>query len=637
MARLSHTYAGLLLGFLLLCWARPSWAVVQVSEKAGPEGKPVIVMENAVEAVTIDPTNGGRVSDFLWKPTGKPWILPKQLQGESGLFLDHVWQQTWPGELLHRPYEAKILERGPERASVEVSVIINGNGDKAISGVRVVRTMTITGDRPGMEVTIRLENPTTEPRSPGYWIQNIAQLNGSHDDMWTFRPTTRGTVRASFDYKLGIEVPAGTDNSFVYDPTAGWNAATQPSSGGGVVFLLDYNYLRCLYNCGGSTTMEWWYDQVRLAPGKAFETKVTLWPFTGMTAVSYAGRTLVGDLQMHLQGQDLALTNRMVAGPDGPAGPATVKLELLDYDTGAVLKGKEFPNVTVTATPVEQQLPVPGAPLAKNLLARTTVTAADGKSLVYENYRPYVAVMGTEKLYKTARPPRVRPIDRPAVITRTPHEGFRLLHLRGPFHNYYQLPEAVATLGNGELKYGSYGTFVYGPSISYFPSDYPELMAYDVIVLNNVPLEAMDEQTQQYLADYVENGGVLLVIGGYYSFGSGGYKGSEFEKLLPATTAGPFDMVKVKRGFITPPPAKDSKVGAAWAEKLIVRPEAQVLMKAGDVPFWIQWQRGKGRVIILAGTCYGEAPKGMTLFTEWSGWPAWLAAQLKQAVAETRQ
>ncbi len=208
------------------------------------------------------------------------------------------------------------------------------------------------------------------------------------------------------------------------------------------------------------------------------------------------------------------------------------------------------------------------------------------------------------------------------------------MHLRGIFHEYYRLPEAAKAI-NAELKYGSYGVFVYGPSLSYFPVDYPELMSYDVIVLNNVPIEAFDEISLQYLRDYVQNGGALLVIGGHWAFGGGGYKGSALEKLLPVTTRGKFDVLPLRDGVLQPQPAGAAHVGTLWRQDVLARPEAKVLMTAGGQPFWVQWKQGKGVVAVMTGVCYGEGKAGLTPFWEWSGWPAWLGGQLKAMVAET--
>ena len=97
----------------------------------------------------------------MWKATNKDWVLP----GNAGFFMDHVWQQTWPGELLGRPYEVRIVDAGPERATVEATVVIEGKGDSAIQGVQLTRRMTLRGDSPRVDVSIRLDNPTQEPRS----------------------------------------------------------------------------------------------------------------------------------------------------------------------------------------------------------------------------------------------------------------------------------------------------------------------------------------------------------------------------------------------------------------------------------------------------------------------------------------
>ena len=617
-------------GFVWIALACPVAAAVTVTSEKGPDGRRVVVMENAAMRLTVDPGRGGRVSSFIPKATGRDWVTP----GNTGFVMDHVWQQTWPGELLSRPYDVKIVSAGPDKGTVRASVTIQGAGDNTIAGVRLTRTMTLTGDRPRIDVTIRLDNPTGEARAPGLWVQNVIRVGGSRHDPWTWRPTTRGVLGASFDTQTNKPVRVGHKSDFAFDPVAGWSAETCPPAAEGVVFYMDYNHLRTLYNNAGSQSIEWWYDQVRLAPGKSFETKVVAWMVTGMTRVSHASLSLVSDLQMAGAGPSLVLRNRVVAGPDPVPGPVKVTLTLLDYDTARVVKTKTFAGVTVGTTPTEQALAVPNAPRDKNLLARATVTDARGKQQTYETYRPGPAVMGTEKPYKTSRPSRVRPIDRPAHITKTPHEGFRVLHLRGLFQNHYRLPEVARAL-RAELKHGSYRVFVYGPSLSYFPSGYRELMGYDAIVINNVPIEAIDDQTQQYLADYVEHGGVLVVIGGHWAFGGGAYKGSRLEQVLPVTTKAPFDVVPIANGLLDPQPPGGGHVGTAWIQDVLPRPTARVTVRAGGKPFWIEWKRGQGVAAVMTGVCYGEAPKGMGLFWLWSGWPKWLADRLATMSART--
>jgi len=607
-----------------------TWAATAV-ESTDAAGNRVVVMENAALKLTINPAAGGRVSSFIWKATGKDWVLP----GNSGFFMDHVWQQSWPGELLGRSYDVKILPTEPGTAAVSASVVIEGSGDKTIAGVRLTRTMTLTDDSPRVIVTYRFENPTPEPRAPGPWVQNVIAVGGARDDAWTFRPTTRGIITASWSDSKGTVLPAGYKDDFCFDPVAGWSAEVYTPTGEGIVFFMDYNNLRCLYNNGGSQSVEWWLEQVRLAPGKAWETTVELFAFQGLKGVTYASPQVLGYLEMQGEGPTIVLRNQLLAGPQPVAGALSLKLQLLDYDTGKELFARQFPQLHLGAAPIVTEATAAHVPAGRNLLARATVTLPDGKSVSYEQYRAAPGVMGTEKAYRIAKPRRERAVERPPVIAKTPHEGFNILHLRGLYHDYYRLPEAARLLG-ARLECGSYRVFVYGPSLSYFPGSYDELMNFDVIVLNNVPAEAIDEVTMQYLSDYVENGGALLVIGGHWAFGGGGYKGTPLEELLPVTSKGPFDVRRVRNGSIRPALSADHRVGTLWIQDVIVRPEAQVTMTAGDKPFWIQWRKGKGVVAVMTGLCYGEGFRNLCPFWEWPGWPNWFGKQLQALSAGNR-
>lgn len=60
------------------------------------------------------------------------------------------------------------------------------------------------------------------------------------------------------------------------------------------------------------------------------------------------------------------------------------------------------------------------------------------------------------------------------------------------------------------------------------------LQAYDLVMLQNVPADAVSPQAQQALSSFVRDyGGGLVMIGGPDSFGAGGWKGSPLEPLLP--------------------------------------------------------------------------------------------------------
>ncbi len=66
------------------------------------------------------------------------------------------------------------------------------------------------------------------------------------------------------------------------------------------------------------------------------------------------------------------------------------------------------------------------------------------------------------------------------------------------------------------------------------PTDLLGLQPYDLVILQNVPADALSENVQQNLAAHVRDmGGGLIMIGGPASFGSGGWMGSPVEPLLP--------------------------------------------------------------------------------------------------------
>lgn len=66
------------------------------------------------------------------------------------------------------------------------------------------------------------------------------------------------------------------------------------------------------------------------------------------------------------------------------------------------------------------------------------------------------------------------------------------------------------------------------------PGDLLLLGGYDLVILENVPAEAIPPEKQDLLLSYVKDlGGGLMMIGGPQSFGAGGWRGSRLEPILP--------------------------------------------------------------------------------------------------------
>lgn len=76
------------------------------------------------------------------------------------------------------------------------------------------------------------------------------------------------------------------------------------------------------------------------------------------------------------------------------------------------------------------------------------------------------------------------------------------------------------------------------------PGDLLSLQAYDLVVLQNVPADALPLRTHSLLVSYVsEIGGGLVMVGGPDSFGAGAWTGTEVEQILPVHLDLPDDVV----------------------------------------------------------------------------------------------
>lgn len=65
------------------------------------------------------------------------------------------------------------------------------------------------------------------------------------------------------------------------------------------------------------------------------------------------------------------------------------------------------------------------------------------------------------------------------------------------------------------------------------PNQARELLAFDFVILSDVPREEVSPAAMQAIRTYLEEGGAFMMAGGERSFGLGGYRGSALESLLP--------------------------------------------------------------------------------------------------------
>jgi uncharacterized membrane protein len=173
-----------------------------------------------------------------------------------------------------------------------------------------------------------------------------------------------------------------------------------------------------------------------------------------------------------------------------------------------------------------------------------------------------------------------------------------------------------------------------GLTLSYFPADYPSLMAYDLVILGNVPAAPMDLVGQEMLKDYVEAGGNLLVLGGDQAFGQADFANKALVAQIPVDLGGHYNWRKLPRGTLKVAAAHAVTQGVQFAGKDTVyyshlctpKEGAVVAVTAGDRPILVLGTTAKGgRIACVLATPFGEAAGGETAF--WDA-PAW--SQLMQ-------
>lgn len=166
-----------------------------------------------------------------------------------------------------------------------------------------------------------------------------------------------------------------------------------------------------------------------------------------------------------------------------------------------------------------------------------------------------------------------------------------------------------------------------------------ELAELDLVVLDDIPATSFTLEQRRDLRDFVNSGGALYVLGGWYSLSKGSWEGSFLEDMLPLETVQSPHLLRLTESprSLAPSAAFQTVLGAApsdfgppaaleWINHVRVRPAAQVLMTVGEQPLLVAGKHGAGQVIVWSGSHSGRpaAP-----YWENVAWPTLNAAILK--------
>ncbi|KQT69829.1 MULTISPECIES: glutamine amidotransferase [unclassified Aureimonas] len=195
-----------------------------------------------------------------------------------------------------------------------------------------------------------------------------------------------------------------------------------------------------------------------------------------------------------------------------------------------------------------------------------------------------------------------------------------------------------------------------------FPQTIEALRAYDAVILSDIGANTLllhpdtwihsktTPNRLKLLRQYVEEGGALLMFGGYYSFqginGGARYARTPVEDVLPVTCFRFDDRVEVPEGF-TPEVTGDAAhpilqgLGTEWPvllgyNEVELKPGAEVLATVsgeyGSQPLLVTGTYGKGRSVVWTSDVGPHwLPSG---FIAWEGYAKLFAAMLAWSIAK---
>jgi hypothetical protein len=208
-------------------------------------------------------------------------------------------------------------------------------------------------------------------------------------------------------------------------------------------------------------------------------------------------------------------------------------------------------------------------------------------------------------------------------------------HIDGPFGDYFGLRKVLEGIPGTKTDFG------YAHMVGQQWGGVNILKSFEdrqLIVLNDVAIWRFTPSRLDQLRGWVEAGGRLVMTGGPYGFGRGGWGLSDLvAPMHPADLQGAFDLQPTGAGGATlvaeSAVAKEIDFAKAplamWQHRMQPRAGAIVHVSAGGQPAIITRPYGKGKVCYIALAPLGEAPAGKTAFWAWDMWPDLMKAMVE--------
>lgn len=567
--------------------------------------------------LVIDCNRGGRISSMN--------IAGKELSGNSknGFCLDHMKQNSWPGNLMNSPYSVKNIDIKAKKFSLTLTKnITSSTASGELKGLVLEKTYIIQSDFYCIKVIYKLKNTSKKLRQPSLWIQNVFSDKFKHFEY--YRPTETGISRA-------VKKNNAYSGNEYTKPVSGWTAALIKDVDCGLLMLTDYNYTDQYYNCLRANSMEVFFDTIAVPAGKSWKTEIYLRPILGFKNISDANSSFVCGLT-----EGINNINLQIAALNSPKRRLKVGLKCSIFGQRQIL-GSISQNIKKMSFEAQEISTKLTEKSSRGILCKLLVKKRDialFKSSIFVPASGSKAMEGFGSGYTVERKHKVQKVFT-AASKRINNGKLEVLFVNGLFHNRWGVNKLAELLKADKVKNvyhlvppnspNMIGKLDYNPMRSL-----KELNRYDLVVLTNIPAGVISNNGLIFLKSFVEQGGTLLVLGGRFAYGAGGYRNTPLEKILPLRTKRNFDLIKLKNIPIVSFNGKASNSYVAWMHDLILKKGCKVIAKAGNKVFVAERKCGKGTVIACAGTVAGVLPEGKRFFCQTGRWPQFLTELLSQ-------
>lgn len=589
-------------------------------------------LENDRVRIEVEPSRGGRVSQFLDKAFPEPLIRDQKSQG---LFTDHLAKQNWPGELWDRAYEAKAITTNGAEVALEVSTVIQGAFGGATQpqsqGLVLRKTYRLADGEQGVRVEYRIENPTPAPKQFALWVQNLQHLGADPKQNTTVRPIPGGLYR----FKMP-EQPFGEGWIRYFNSLAAWYAVLDPDSGQAVAYFQEWDFLESHYSAGPAYSIEWFMMPVSIPAGGVWSTASRMISRKVSTDLCAISPDLWAGASLNKRETAIRLT---LGGDAATAGP--VELEGTLYYRAASAGRFESLSLThplkLTIKAGENEIPLPAGctlpiGLSVRLVGSGGATLALNEYLGGADFPRNEPLPGYPPVWKVAIPEKNPKLPRPDKLVFEAGAAGKALVAHGPLTLGMAVGPALKA-GGFEISDAYTSTDFSERGLRGFPGSYEEIMARRLIVMNNIDHRLLRPSERRLLLDYLDAGGGLLVLGGTATTRLSAERNPFFSGAVTPASESVLTDVRIRPLLCASgleaklfPELSGCVFWSGPEPAGIASVDGKALVAIADV--------GKGRVVYCGLAGMGAAqPAG---YWESPEWAALLKALAKQAVREER-